>query len=54
MSRTITSNNTWLVFRALAGLETGRHCRSCGEAILRADLFGRSEGVCAACRHEAA
>ena len=27
-------NNTWRLFRALAGREAGRSCRSCGEAIL--------------------
>jgi hypothetical protein len=52
MSLTI-SNNTWHVFRALAGREAGRSCRSCGEPILPADPFGRSEGVCRPCRHEA-
>jgi hypothetical protein len=41
-------------FRALAGLESGRWCRSCGEAIRRDDRFGASEGVCPACRASAA
>ena len=49
MSLTI-SNNTWRVFRALAGRESGRSCRCCGEAILSGDPFGRSEGVCRPCR----
>jgi hypothetical protein len=40
----------WRFFRGLAGLESGRWCRACGEAIDRRDLFGRSEGVCAPCR----
>ena len=53
MSLRNTGTTTWRVFRALAGVEAGRYCRRCGEAILRADPFGRSEGVCAACRHEA-
>jgi hypothetical protein len=35
------------------GLEQGRHCRTCDEAILRDDQFGLSEGVCRACRREA-
>ena len=41
---------TWKLLRALVGLEAGRSCRRCGEAILRHDPFGRSEGVCSACR----
>ena len=41
---------TFKVLRALAGLEAGRSCRSCGEPILGADPFGRSEGVCRPCR----
>ena len=43
----------WNFFRFLAGLESGVWCRSCREAILAADAFGRGEGVCAACRHAA-
>jgi hypothetical protein len=47
------SNNTWRLFRALAGREAGRSCRSCGEAILPGgDRFGYSEGVCRPCRLE--
>jgi hypothetical protein len=42
---------TYRVLRALAGLERGRHCRRCDEAIL-GDAFGLSEGVCRACRGE--
>ncbi len=38
------------VLRALAGEETGRACRSCGEPISARDEFGFSEGVCAPCR----
>jgi hypothetical protein len=45
-------NNTWRLFRALAGREAGRSCRSCGEAILPRDRFGYSEGVCRPCRLE--
>jgi hypothetical protein len=45
-------NTTWRVFRALAGAESGRSCRCCGESILRVDPFGFSEGVCRPCRHE--
>ena len=45
------SNPTWRLFRALAGNESGRSCRCCGESILRADAFGLSEGVCRPCRH---
>jgi hypothetical protein len=40
----------WNFFRGLAGLESGRWCRRCGEAIGRGDRFGRSEGVCSPCR----
>jgi hypothetical protein len=36
----------------MTGIEGGRWCRSCGEAILAKDPFGRSEGVCHACRAE--
>ena len=49
MSLTIR-NNTWRVFQALAGRESGRSCRSCGESIARDDRFGFSEGVCRPCR----
>jgi formylmethanofuran dehydrogenase subunit E len=38
------------LFRALAGLEAGRTCRSCGEAILAQDAHGLGEGVCKSCR----
>ncbi len=41
---------TFKLLRALAGLEAGRSCRCCGESILAADPFGRSEGVCRSCR----
>jgi hypothetical protein len=34
----------------MAGLEAGRWCRGCGEAIARDDRFGASEGVCRPCR----
>jgi hypothetical protein len=43
----------WKLMRALVGLESGRSCRSCGEAILNTDPFGKSEGVCRPCRHAA-
>jgi hypothetical protein len=36
--------------RALAGLEAGRDCRVCGDAISPKDLFGLGEGVCEPCR----
>lgn len=38
------------LFRAIAGLEAGRDCRSCNESITPRDYFGMSEGVCAPCR----
>ena len=44
---------TYRVLRALMGLERGRSCRRCNEAILADDSFGLSEGVCRACRHDA-
>jgi hypothetical protein len=40
----------WKVLRALTGVERGRSCRGCGEAILVKDGFGMSEGVCSPCR----
>jgi len=40
----------WRFFRAMSALEAGRWCRRCCEAINANDPFGRSEGVCAACR----
>jgi hypothetical protein len=43
----------WITLRALYGLETGRSCRSCGEAISHQDEFGTSEGVCRRCRDRA-
>jgi hypothetical protein len=48
MARTV-----WLTLRALYGLETGRSCRACGEAISQQDAFGTSEGVCHRCRDRA-
>jgi hypothetical protein len=48
------SMTVWNVLRALAGLESGRTCRSCHDAISRVDRFGRSEGVCGPCRDVAA
>jgi len=44
------SKTVFKLFRALAGMEAGRCCRSCGESILRNDPFGLSEGVCQPCR----
>jgi hypothetical protein len=41
---------TYRLVRALFGLETGRSCRRCAEAIRADDPFGSSEGVCRACR----
>ena len=40
----------WRFFRTVAGIESGRWCRGCGEGIERTDAFGRSEGVCRPCR----
>jgi hypothetical protein len=40
----------WGFFRSVAGLESGRWCRRCREAIGRSDHFGRSEGICGPCR----
>jgi hypothetical protein len=44
------SNQVWKIMRALAGVEHGSDCRSCGESIHRRDSFGRSERVCTPCR----
>lgn len=38
------------VLQVFAGLETGRSCRRCSEAIPREDAFGWSEAVCSPCR----
>ncbi len=38
------------LIRSLYGLESGRVCRRCTEAISRRDPFGVSEGVCTSCR----
>lgn len=46
-------STTWKWLRALAGLESGRWCRSCEEPIPSGDPFGMSEGVCRPCREEA-
>ena len=43
-------STTWNLFRVFAGMESGSSCRCCGEAIMRDDHFGRSEGVCHPCR----
>ena len=40
----------WNLMRSLAGMESGRWCRGCGESIDRGDLFGLSESVCGPCR----
>ncbi len=50
MDKQRTAVTVWSFFRSLAGIESGVWCRSCGEAILPADAFGRGEGVCGACR----
>jgi len=42
--------SVWRFFRSMAGIESGRWCRSCSEPIERRDRFGLSEGVCHACR----
>jgi hypothetical protein len=44
------SHSVYKLFRSLVGLEAGRSCRRCDEAILRNDPFGLSEGVCRPCR----
>jgi hypothetical protein len=44
------SKTAFKLFRALAGVESGRCCRTCGESIMRGDPFGMSEGVCRPCR----
>jgi len=44
------TTTVWKLLRGLAGLESGRSCRCCSEAILAADPFGMSEGVCRPCR----
>jgi len=41
---------TFKLFQALVGLEAGRACRCCGQAIVDDDPFGMSEGVCRPCR----
>jgi hypothetical protein len=38
------------LFRAMAMLDSGLSCRSCGQGIKRDDEFGLSEGVCEPCR----
>jgi hypothetical protein len=38
------------LFYALFGLASGRCCRVCDDAIVPADPFGVSEGVCRGCR----
>jgi hypothetical protein len=35
---------------AIAMLDSGLPCRTCGQGIERGDEFGLSEGVCAPCR----
>jgi len=40
----------WKVLRALAGEESGRSCRVCGEPIPSSQRFELSEGVCRPCR----
>jgi hypothetical protein len=40
----------YTLIRSLFGLDSGRHCRHCGESVERGDAFGLSEGVCDACR----
>ena len=38
------------LFRAMAMLDSGIVCRTCGEGVARKDELGMSESVCAACR----
>lgn len=45
-------STTWTWLRGLAGIESGRWCRSCDESIEPGDAFGMSEGVCAPCRKD--
>ena len=40
------------LIRGLAGMNTGRGCRRCGEPISPLDRFGSSESVCWPCRRE--
>ena len=40
------------LIRGLAGMNTGRGCRRCGETISPLDRFGSSESVCWPCRRE--
>jgi hypothetical protein len=44
------ATTVWNVMRSMAGIESGRWCRGCGESIVRRDRFGLSEGVCRPCR----
>src|SRR4051794_28448603 len=44
------SNPVWKIMRALAGVENGSDCRSCGESIQRRDAVGRRGGVRPPCR----
>jgi hypothetical protein len=46
-------NTFWRFFRSLAGDESGRWCRRCGESISPRDAFGLSESVCPPCREQA-
>jgi hypothetical protein len=38
------------LFRAMAMLDSGIVCRSCGNDVARKDELGISEAVCASCR----
>lgn len=53
-TRASSDTTIYRMIRAMAGIETGRNCRTCGEPIERRDRFGMSEGVCSACRMPAA
>lgn len=52
--RSSSEITVYSLMRAMAGIESGRHCRSCHEPIDRHDRFGMSEAVCSACRVRAA
>jgi hypothetical protein len=51
--RKIVNTMFWRLFRSLAGGESGRWCRTCGESISPRDPFGISESVCPPCRARA-
>ncbi len=52
--RTALQGTVYSMVRAMTGIESGRHCRTCKDSVDPRDGFGMSEGVCAPCRTEAA